>query len=50
MECHYLSYRTRNQTNPVGKPRVYFCCHPADQARFLEPICAEILKKQDCAI
>lgn len=30
--------------------KVYFCCHPAEQALFLQPISQEILQKQNCAV
>lgn len=45
-----LHYRTRGGSSPQGKPRVYFCCHPADFALYFETISDEILEKQDCAI
>lgn len=45
-----LRYKTRGNTSPQGKPRVYFCCHPADFERYFEPVSEEILAKQNCAI
>ena len=45
-----LSYITRASSSPRGKPRVWFCCHPADQARLLEPLAKELLEAADCAV
>ena len=44
-----LSYITRASSSPRGKPRVWLCCHPADQARFLEPLAKDLLAAADCA-
>ena len=45
-----LAYLTRGNASPQGKPRVYFCCHPADQAAFLQPMARELLAQADCSI
>ena len=45
-----LVCRTRGNTSPQGKPRVYFCSHPEDQKIFLEGIVKELLYVADCAI
>lgn len=45
----YLKVKTRGNSNPNGKPRVYFTCHPRDFHFFAE-ICESILKRSDCAI
>ncbi len=45
-----LSYITRASSSPRGKPRVWLCCHPDDQARFLEPLAKELLAAADCAL
>ena len=45
-----FKYKTRGNSNPQGKPRVYFCCHPEDFNRYFESISNEILSKQNCAI
>ena len=45
-----LTYKTRGNSSPQGKQRVYFCCHPADFSAFLEPITEEILARQNCAV
>lgn len=45
-----LRYKTRGNTDPKGKPNVFFCCHPDDFDTYFEPISTEILAKQNCAI
>ncbi|MBQ8682951.1 MAG: tetratricopeptide repeat protein [Clostridia bacterium] len=45
-----LKVKTRGDGSPQGKQKVYFCCHPADFSAFFEPLSAEILEKQNCAI
>ncbi len=45
-----LSYITRGNSSPQGKPRVYFCCHPKDQCIFLQPVAQELLHLQNCAV
>ena len=45
-----LKYKTRNNTSPQGKPRVYFCCHPEDFDKFFDGVSEEILAKQNCAV
>ena len=45
-----LGYKTRGMSNPQGKQRVYFTCHPADFEIYFEKISEEILKLQNCAI
>lgn len=42
-------YKTRGNSDPQGKPRVYFCCHPEDVSTYLEPIANEILEAENCA-
>ncbi len=44
-----LKYKTRGNSSPQGKPRVYFCCHPEDFNKYFESISDEILAKQNCA-
>ena len=41
-----LSFKTRNNTSPQGKPRVYFACHEDDFDIYFEEITDTILKKQ----
>lgn len=45
-----LSYRTRGNSSPQGKPRVYFTGHPSDLPAYREDIFADILQTQNCAI
>lgn len=45
-----LVYRTRGNTSPQGKPRVYFCSHPQDQKTFLDATVRELLSLADCSI
>lgn len=45
-----MLFRTRGNSSPIGKPRVYFTCHPDDFGRHFDKICEDILKTQDCAI
>ena len=45
-----LACKTRGDTGPQGKPRVYFCCHPADFSLYFEEICADLLTRQNCAV
>lgn len=47
---HLLKYKTRNDSNPKGKPRVYFACHPDDYETTFERISNQILMKQNCVI
>ena len=45
-----LNYKTRGGSSPQGKPRVYFCCHPADFEKYFELISEEVLAEQNCTI
>lgn len=45
-----LSYKTRENISPQGRPKVYFCAHTDDHARFLGSITKEILAEQNCAV
>ncbi len=45
-----LRYKTRANSSPQGKPRVYFCCHPADFDRCFSEISKDILDLQNCAV
>ncbi|MBQ4268047.1 MAG: TIR domain-containing protein, partial [Clostridia bacterium] len=44
-----LGVRTRANSSPRGKAKVYFCAHPKDFI-YLDEICADIFKTQDCAV
>ena len=43
-------YKTRGNSSPQGKPKVYFCCHPDESAAFLDAVSDELLQKQNCAV
>ncbi len=45
-----LKYKTRGNSNPQGKPRVYFCCHKDDFEKFFESISDEVLSLQNCSV
>ena len=43
-------YKTRGNSSPERKPRVYFTCHPDDFEKHFEKICEDIFKTHDCAV
>ncbi len=45
-----LKYKTRGNSNPQGKPRVYFCCHKDDFEKFFKSISDEVLSLQNCSV
>ncbi len=45
-----LKYRTRAESTPNGKPKVYFSAHPKDLDAFFERTVAEILDFNNCAV
>ena len=45
-----LSFKTRGNTSPHGKPKVYFCHHPADFDLYFREIAEDILAISDCAV
>ena len=45
-----LAYRTKGNSSPQGKPRVFFSCNPEDFERYFDTICEDIFKTQNCAI
>ena len=45
-----LKYKTRGQSSPSGKSKIYFSCHPDDFELYFDEISDEILKIQNCAI
>lgn len=42
--------KTKGNSNPKGKPRVYFTCHPEDFEKCFDKICSDIFASHDCAI
>ncbi len=45
-----IKNRTKGNSNPRGKRRVYFTCHPADFDRYFDKLCQDIFKTHDVAI
>ena len=45
-----MKYKTKGDSSPQGKPRVYFTGHPADVRQHFESITDAILKFHNCAI
>lgn len=45
-----ISYKTRGNLNPQGRPRVYYTGHPNDFSLYFEKITEEILEFQNCAV
>ena len=45
-----FSYKTRSDSSPENKPKVFFTCHPDDFAGCFDLICNSILELQDCAV
>lgn len=45
-----LKYKTRGNSEPDDKPRVYFTCHPSDFDSCFPIAAQDILKRQNCAI
>ncbi|MBR2987070.1 MAG: TIR domain-containing protein [Clostridia bacterium] len=44
-----LFCKTRNDSSPQGKPKVYFACHP-DDFKYFDTISDEILTEVNCAV
>jgi len=42
--------KTRGNSSPKGKPKVYFTSHPGDLEKYLHKLCEDIFKTHDCAI
>lgn len=45
-----LKYKTRGNSSPNQKPKLYFCCHHDDFQLYFEKVSKCILKHSDCAI
>ena len=45
-----LLYRTRFNSEPYGKPRVFFTCHPEDFELFFEDTVQMLLKHVNCVV
>lgn len=45
-----LLHKTRGNSTPQGKPRVFFACHPADFENAFELLSNDILELSNCAV
>ncbi len=45
-----LDYRTREQSDPRGKAKVFFSCHPADFHPAFELVSEDVLAHANCAV
>ena len=45
-----MRYKTRGNSHPQGKPRVYITGHPVDVELYFETIAETVLKLHDCAV
>ena len=45
-----MKYKTRGNSHPQGKPRVYITGHPVDVKLYFETIAETVLKLHDCAV
>ena len=46
----YLKFKTIANTNPRGKPKVYYCAHKDDYNKYFESVCNDLFKLYDCSI
>ncbi len=45
-----MKYRTRGNSDPHGKPRVFFACHPDEFERYFDEVSELLLNYQNCAV
>ena len=45
-----LQYKTRGMSEPKGKPKVYFSCHPEDFGEAFGPVTEDLLNHVNCAV
>ena len=45
-----LKYKTRGMSNPKGKPKVYFSCHPDDFEKAFPLVSEDLLRHANCAV
>ena len=43
-----IRYKTRTNSSPQGKARVYMCCHPKDLPVYFDEMAKEILSRYNC--
>ena len=46
----HLQFRTRGMSDPKGKPKVYFSCHPKDFEEAFSLISEDLLNHANCAV
>lgn len=46
----YLKYKTRGDSHPMGKQKIYFACHPDDFCRYFGEITDDIFETQNCVV
>ena len=45
-----FNHKTKGNSPPERKPRVYFTCHPEDFQEHFETVCKDIFATHDCAV
>lgn len=45
-----IQYKTKGNSTPHGKPRIFFTCHPDDFDKYFDRISNDIFKTHECAI
>ncbi len=45
-----MKYRTRGNSDPHGKPRVFFACHPDEFELYFDEVSELLLNYQNCAV
>lgn len=45
-----LNYKTRGNSSPQGKPKVFFCCLNEDFAEYFQKLSDEVLELQNCSV
>ena len=45
-----LIFRTKGNSDPGKKPKVYFSCHPDDFEKTFDAVCEDIFQTHDCTI
>jgi tetratricopeptide (TPR) repeat protein len=45
-----LKFKTKGDSSPADKPRVFFACHPQDFSKHFSRVCEDLFRAQDCAV
>ena len=45
-----LNYKTRGNSSPQGKPKVFFCCLNEDFVEYFQKLSDEVLELQNCSV